>query len=67
MTVARQNEYGSFLTSNATWLGLETAAGNVWNGTLVGNTRGIGKTLRVIATNDEGTSKTVEYPITAPC
>ena len=67
VTVARQNEYDVFLTSNAGWLGPETGAGNVWNGTLGGNRQNIGKTLRVTATSDAGQSTTVEVPITAPC
>jgi hypothetical protein len=67
VTVARQNEYGAFLTQNASWLGPETGAGNVWNGTLVGNSQNIGKTLRIIAKSDGGQTKTAEYQITAPC
>lgn len=67
VAVARQNEYNVYLSYNATWLGSETGNGDVWNGTLVGNTQGIGKTLRVTATATNGKVTTVEYAITAPC
>jgi hypothetical protein len=67
VSMARQNEYGAFLSAPATWLGLETGQGNVWNGTLVGNQQNIGKTLRVTATGDDGRTTTQEYAITVPC
>jgi hypothetical protein len=62
----RQNDEGAYLSFTAQWLGPETGAGNVWNGTLnYGNN--FGKTLRVTATSDSNQTTTTEYAITVPC
>lgn len=68
VTMTRQNDEEAYISpSNATWLGPDTGAGDQWDGTLVGNSQGYGKTLRVVATSDTNQSTTREVAITVPC
>ncbi|MBM3672126.1 MAG: hypothetical protein FJW86_08100 [Actinobacteria bacterium] len=67
VSMSRKNDENADISANAvTWLGPETGAGDVWDGTLnYGNN--FGKVLRVVATSDSGQSTTKEFAISVPC
>lgn len=68
VTLERANEYGSWISADASWLGAYAGAGDQWSGNPPGHrTQRFGDELRITARGSGGASTSLTVPITANC
>jgi len=66
--IERQNEYGSWIGADATWLGPETGQGDQWTGNAPGSrAQKFKDDVRITAIASGGTTATTTATVTGSC